>query len=99
MYVCARVYLVMFECAVDQQGWLFLHPLNDSVGHSIIRRRAGLSSGNTVFIIHILLGWPVCMMLKKKNGGVIVSETPLTVLFRIDFNDQVQDSVVSGAKS
>lgn len=100
MYVCACVYLVMFECAVDQQRWLFLHPLYDSVGHSIIRRRAGLSSGNTVLIIHILLGWPVCMCKKKKRGGgVIMSETPLTVLFRIDFNDQFQDSVVSGAKS
>lgn len=44
------------------------------------------------FILH-------CVKKKKGGGGVIMSETPLTVLFRIDFNDQFQDSVVSGAKS
>lgn len=55
VYVCACVYLVMFECAVDQQRRLLLHPLNDSMGHTIIRLGAGLSSRNTVLIIHILL--------------------------------------------
>lgn len=59
MCVCVSVYLVMFECAVDQQRRLLLHPLNDSMGHTVIRLGAGLSSRNTVLIVDILLGRPV----------------------------------------
>lgn len=55
VYVCSCMYLVMFECAVDQQGRLFLHPLNYSVSHTIIRLGAGLSGRNAVLIIHIVL--------------------------------------------
>lgn len=60
MYTCAYMYLIVFECAVDHQWRLLLHPLNDGMGHTIIRLGAGLSSRNTVLIINILLGWPKC---------------------------------------
>lgn len=46
----------MFERAIDEQRRLLLHPLSDSVGHTIVRLGAGLSSGNTVLIVHVLLG-------------------------------------------
>lgn len=52
------LYLVLFEGPIDQQGGLFIHPLYDCMGHSIVRLGAGLSRLNTVFIIHILLSRP-----------------------------------------
>lgn len=58
IYGCSCMYLVMFECAVYHQGWLLLHTLNYGMSHPIIRLGAGLSSGNAVLIINILLGWP-----------------------------------------
>lgn len=60
---CIRVcvYLVLFEHPIDQQWRLLLHPLNDSVGHAVVRLGAGLASRNTVLIIHILLGRPACV--------------------------------------
>lgn len=49
----------MFECAVDQQGRLLLHPLDDGVRHAVVRRLgAGLSSGDAVLVVHVLLGRP-----------------------------------------
>lgn len=53
-----HAYLVMFEHAVDQQRRLLLHPLDDGVGHAIVGLRAGLSGGNAVLIVHVLLGRP-----------------------------------------
>lgn len=53
-----HAYLVMFKHAVDQQRRLLLHPLDDSVGHPIVGLRAGLSGGNAVLIVHVLLGRP-----------------------------------------
>lgn len=48
----------MFEHAVDQQRRLLLHPLDHGVGHAVVGLGAGLSGGNAVLIVHVLLGRP-----------------------------------------
>lgn len=84
VYLCACVYLVMFECAVDQQRRLLLHPLNDSMGHTIIRLGAGLSGRNTVLIIHILLGRPGCVCKVQKKRAYLKPLSPPTDLCSLE---------------
>lgn len=48
----------MFERAVDQQRRLLLHPLDHGVRHAVVGLRAGLSAGDAVLVVHVLLGRP-----------------------------------------
>lgn len=42
IYCVLVIYLVLFECSVDQERGLFIYSLSDRMSHSIVRLQANI---------------------------------------------------------